>query len=378
MMGNCCLHFRTRHAGAFRNYENMKHRIEILGIARIFILGVLMSASSCARVATEEHPSSATKDNAKAQTDVGIWYCTYFEDDWTRVGGMGYPPCMYRPLCSNEPGDYRTYSATDTTVIDFHLEQIAKAGIDFILLELTPGGLGGYRPMMKPFVDNARVVTQRIKVWNDNNARKVRYAIAAGSHKDVHGDGPIGLCVEEEARDVYDSFYNNADYGGPDSYYHLNGRPLIVYWGSINQNREAWAGYEGDKTNGNRFSMRYAQDVISGSYGWNIYETGTVIHEEVEVVSPGWGHFTREEPPYVSRRQGDFYRQCWDTVLENPRPKIVMIVAFNDYLENTAVWTADTTNLADAEQWRDHDGKLNPGMYWEITKEKINALRNSR
>ena len=52
-----------------------------------------------------------------------------------------------------------------------------------------------------------------------------------------------------------------------------------------------------------------------------------------------------------------------------------MIVAFNDYLENTAVWTADTSILTDADKWRGHDAKLNPGMYWDITIEKIKALR---
>jgi len=109
-------------------------------------------------MSTLGYAAIATNGNAMGPTDVGIWYCTYYDDNWANVGGMGYPPCMYRPLCSEESGDYRTYSASDTAVIDFHLEQIANAKIDFILLELTPGGLGGYRPSMKAFVDNARIV----------------------------------------------------------------------------------------------------------------------------------------------------------------------------------------------------------------------------
>ena len=114
------------------------------------------------------------------------------------------------------------------------------------------------------------------------------------------------------------------------------------------------------------------------TYGWNIYATGTVLDDEVEVVSPGWGHFARKVPPYVPRLHGDFYRRCWNTVLNNPKPKIVMIVTFNDYLENTAVWTADITNLTDAEKWEDPDGALNPSLYWNITVEKIAALRRSK
>ncbi len=306
---------------------------------------------------------------------MGIWYCTYYGEDWNKVGGMGYPPCLYRPLCSTTPGDFRTYDAADPQVIDFHLQQLAEARIDFILLELTPGGLGGYRPAMKLFVDKARAVVERLKLWNETHEWKVRYAIAAGSHPDVYGESPIGLCMEKEAQDVFESFLYNGDYGGSDNYYHLKGKPLLVYWGDINSNRASWAAYEGDKTYGDHFTIRYAQDVISGSYGWNIYKSGPVLHSEVEVVSPGWGHYIRKDPPYVERLHGDFYRQCWDTVLANPRPKVVMIVAFNDYLENTAVWTADTTNLTDADRWEDKTGVLKPDLYWELTVEKIRALR---
>lgn len=344
------------------------------GAALTGLLGPRPTAAPAANVA----PEIATNGNHLGPTDVGAWYCTYYGDDWNRVGGMGYVPCMYRPLCSSKPGDFRTYSATDTAVIDFHMEQLAKAKIDFILFELTPGGLGGYRPAMNAFVDNARVVVERLKLWNDKHDWKIKYAVAAGSHKDVYGDSPIGLCMEKEARDVYETFFLNKHYGGPDNYYQLDGKPLLVYWGDLHGNQAAWAAYDADKTYGNRFSIRYAQDVVKGSYGWNIYATGTVLDDEVEVVSPGWGHFARKVPPYVPRLHGDFYRRCWNTVLKNPKPKIVMIVTFNDYLENTAVWTADTRNLTDAEKWEDADGDLNPNLYWNITVEKIAALRRSK
>jgi hypothetical protein len=184
--------------------------------------------------------------------------------------------------------------------------------------------------------------------------------------------------MEREAQDVYEHFYNNPDYGGSTNYYQLDGKPLIVYWGDRNQNRAAWNSYAGDKTCGSRFAVRYAQDVVSGSYGWNIYSNGTVINSEVEVVSPGWGHYKRAMPPYVSRQKGDFYAQCWNTVLTNPRPRIVMIVAFNDYLENTAVWTADTIRLTDADQWIGHDGQHHPSMYWDLTVRNIQALREGK
>lgn len=318
-----------------------------------------------------------TNGNGVGPTDVGIWYCTYYGENWDRVGGMGYVPCQYRPLCSNKPGDFRKYDATDIAVIDFHLQQIANAKIDFIIFELSPGGLGGYRPAMDSFVENARVVAARIKIWNENNDWKIRYAVAAGSHPDVYGETSVGLCMEKEAQDVYTTFYNNPEYGGPDSYYHLDGKPLLIYWGGIKVNQASWKEYKEDKTYGNAFTIRYAQDVIEGTYGWNIYESGTVVHSEVEVVSPGWGHYTRKEPPYVARKQGDFYQKCWDVVFQNPKPTIVVIATFNDYLENTAVWTADTEKVTDADKWYDHNNKLNPSMYWDMTVKNIKLLRSA-
>ena len=307
--------------------------------------------------------------------DVGVWYCTYYGGDWTRVGGMSYCPTMYRPLCSDRAGDFRTYDATDTAVIDFHLRKLAEAGVDFLLFELTPGGLGGYRPSMNLFVDNARTVAKRIKIWNENNGHKLRYAVAAGAHPDVYGDSPVDLCMESEARDVFESFYQSPEYGGSDNYYTLGGKPLLVYWGDFGVMPSSWENRTVDSEFGDCFAIRYAQDVRAGSYGWNIYSGGTALHREVEVVSPGWGHYTRQIPPYVPRENGGFYRRCWETVLSNPLPKIVMIVAFNDYLENTAVWTADTERLTDADKWVGPDGSPAPSMYWDITVEYIKKLR---
>ena len=54
-----------------------------------------------------------------------------------------------------------------------------------------------------------------------------------------------------------------------------------------------------------------------------------------------------------------------------------MIASFNDYNENTGVYTADTSKCKAEfdEQWVDVNGKLNASMYWDMTKEGINKLR---
>ncbi len=322
--------------------------------------------------------TASTNGNHAGPCDVGIWYCTYFGRDWTGV--VGYQKAKnYVPLCSDKPGDFRHYAANDTAVIDFHLRQIAEAKINFLLLELTPGGLGGYR---NPdwigdlyMVDCGRAVCRRIKAWNDAHPWKIKYALAVCTH--IRGNDPWGLAIEKIAKDVYANFYNNRDYGGPDNYYQLNGRPLMVCYGiRLAQLKAEWAAYKGDKTNGNRFTLRTCTGYANvGEYGWPLpLHKGTLLNSEVELVEPG---FNVHRPGEVEfRKNGKFYKQCWQKVLDNPKPQIVMIQAFNDYLEESAVWTTDTSKLDDTqEKWTDADGKRSPSMYWDMTKQYIAQLR---
>jgi hypothetical protein len=310
---------------------------------------------------------------------VGIWYCTYFTGDWSSP--VGYLKAKnYFPLCSAKPGDYRHYAANDTQVIDYHLQQIAEAKIDFVVLELTPGGLGGYRnPGWKEdvyMVDCARKVCERIKARNDSHAWKIKYALAVGTH--LKESDSWGLAIEKIAKDVYASFYNNRDYGGPENYYQLNGKPLMICYGlRLNQLKSEWDGYAGDKTHGTHFTLRTCTGYAdAGEFGWPLpLHKGTLLHAEVELVEPGFNvHRPNESEP---RKNGDFYRQCWQRVLDNPKPQIVMIQAFNDYLEESAVWITDTSKLDDTqEKWTTSGGRLSPSLYWDLTKEYITNLRS--
>jgi hypothetical protein len=340
-------------------------------VASLLIVGVLAHRSSALG-------ESSTNGNHVGPCDVGIWYCTYFGQDWTGV--VGYQKAKnYLPLCSSEPGDYRHYASNDTEVIDFHLRHIAEAKIDFLLIELTPGGLGGYRnPGWKGdayMVDCARTVCKRIKAWNDAHPWKIKYSLGACAHL-KEGDS-WGLAIEKIAKDVYTNFFDNREYGGPENYYQLNGKPLMVNYGlRLTQLKTEWDGYVGDKTYGNRFALRTCTGYAEvGEYGWPLpLHKGTLLNAEVELVETGFNvHRPNELEP---RKNGEFYRQCWQTVLDNPKPQIVMIQAFNDYLEESAVWITDTSKLDNTqEKWTTSDGKLGPALYWEMTKEYIARLR---
>ncbi len=343
----------------------------------IAMIAMLLGLAAAAMAAS---PPAAprTNGNHAGPTDVGIWYCTYFRQDWTSV--VGYTKAKnYRPLCSDRPGDFRHYASDDVKVIDFHLRKMAEAKIDFLLIELTPGGLGGYRnPGWSDdvyMVDCARVVCKRIKAWNATHRWKLRYALGVCTH--LREADPWGVAIEKIARDVYATFYNNPEYGGPANYYQIDGKPLMVNYGiRLRELKSEWDAYTGDKTYGSRFVQRtltgYAEP---GEYGWPLpLHQGTLLHPEVELVEPG---FNVHRPTEVEPREGgEFYRRCWQRVLDNPRPLIVMIQAFNDYLEESAVWTTDTSGLDETqEKWIGPDGKPTTSLYWELTREYIAKLR---
>lgn len=92
------------------------------------ILTVLALAIAMGRAA------SGSPDRKANTADVGIWYCTYYHTKPTDIWDQPYGSSIvkYRPLCSAKKDDFRKYDADDPAVIDFHLEEIAKAKIDFL------------------------------------------------------------------------------------------------------------------------------------------------------------------------------------------------------------------------------------------------------
>ena len=323
--------------------------------------------------------AAGTNGNGVGPSDVGIWYCTYFTTNWnwvigyTRAGG-------YLPRCSDATNDFRHYASDDVKVIDYHLQQLADARVDFIALELSPGGLGGYRQddIYMYMVNCARTTCERIKVWNDTHPWKIRYCLGVGVHQDCRGKDSWGLAIEKVAEDVFKTFFENPKYGGPDNYYQLNGKPLMICYGlRLPQLKTEWNVYKADKSFGDKFTLRtFTGYAAAGEYGWPLpLHKGTLLHPEVELVQPG---FNVHRPNELElRKAGEFYRSCWETVLKNKKPQIVMIQAFNDYLEESAVWTTDTSHLdATQEKWTGPDGQLQPALYWELTKEYIARLRS--
>ncbi len=333
----------------------------------------------------------STNGNGYA-TDIGAWFITYNDAEmWRNNFGSGFP-IGYRALVSDNPISYGIQDSSDVEGIDFQLSKLAELGIDFILYDITNGGLTPeieYGRKNAWIVENAILTCRRIAKWNESHLHKLRYALAVGAYqaiRGVKGDGKgnvidegmsIGECTELQAEAVYKKFFADPEIGG-DNYYQLNGKPLLIIhdWGeNVVTVPHGWNAYQGKRNFGDKFTVRNGERGQAGTYGWQT-TFGTQVHPEVEVVCPGWQ--TASGDALIARENGDYYRKNWQVILDNPAPRIVMIVSWNDYNESCCIFPSDTEkcNSVSEEQWTNSEGDLDPFLYWNITKECIEKLRS--
>lgn len=276
----------------------------------------------------------------------------------------------YRPYTL---GEYRAYDTQEAAVIDEHLRMITKAGIDFLIFDLTNtlDTDEGY------ITEGAKVVAERIRIWNSNKENTpVKYAIAVGGMQ--YTGNPRTL--EQEANSIWNQFI---DYFGTDNYYHLDGKPLLVSYSTYTQ-RDRWTTARINKSATSRFNLQWAQGSVPytenkrqvplpseyGSYlGWG-YPQGSLPNKDVMVVMPGWNNrvhmFTSR---YENGVEGNFYSiKGWERVLAQ-QPRMVIINSFNEYLEHTGVAPADTSGVTDAFSISLGQRWSNPDFYWNMTVE---------
>jgi hypothetical protein len=331
-----------------------------------------------------EAGASTIKTNGNGgPTDVGIWYCA----NWDANGGGWWNLATYRPLLPD--GSYGMYDGSDVAVIDFHLQKLAEAQIDFIVFDDTNGDFNGYGPQNVWIKEKSKAVCARIKFWNKSHSWKIKYAFAIGSFMIGDREFPTATSynvIEQQARCVAQEVCLNHDYDSND-YYQIDEKPLLVVLDYKTDARTCWANYHGAKAWANHFVIRWAgtsggYSVAAGDYGWAMNAAGVLLHPEIEYVQPGHDNHLPVGAGWMhtSRKNGDYYVNNWDKILSNPRPRIVMIGAFNDYTEDSAVWTADTSvdypkSRLPIERWRGHDDQLHPSMYWDYTVGIIRTLR---
>lgn len=331
------------------------------------------------------------------KTDVGAWYTTYNTTAfWGANGRFSDPstaPIGYKALRAD--GTFGLPDSGSAAEIDFQLQKMAEAGIDFIVFDLTNGGLSekltyGSGENLAFIVKNAKLTCERLALWNESHRWQIRYAIGVGVYAGlrnsyVDGDGTraasVGEAAEAQAQAVKEQFLDNSQYGK--YYYTLDGKPLLIlHETGTDSPAESWAAYTGDKTYGSQFAVRGSNSRAgAGSYGWYTAGSvadnngcGSVADSEVMLVCPGqFNHSGGNTTPNARREDGAHYAQNWVAALEQT-PRIVMISSFNDYMEDTAVWPADTTNCTAEEHWLT-DGKEDAYKYWDMTVSYIAQLR---
>lgn len=286
----------------------------------------------------------------------------------TWAGFPGKDPIKYKPRTL---GSYQQYDSGDSAVIDEHLQMIAGAKIDYLLLDET----NNLNNVSGAILNRATSVAERVSTWNTSGTnRRVGYAFAIGGIQWTNNP----LTIEQEARQVWEEFANDPGIG--DDYYTLEGKPLLVVY-TNKANQAAWQSYTGDKQASNRFTVRFASSdphATAGEYGWQLPASGTVQDDEVMVAMPGWNNHIAGYPP-VSRDSGAYYStKNWDVILSrDPLPASVVINSFNEFGEDTGVQPTDTSELTTSEKWYNASGQLDADMYWDATVDYVQEYKDS-
>jgi hypothetical protein len=295
----------------------------------------------------------------------------------------------YRPIINGVP---EQYDSGDPATITYQMNQIQNAGIDFLVFDMT-NNVRHYW-----IRDRALAICRQINRLRASGLR-LKYAIAVGNIQfSGNANDP-----EIEAGFVLEDYVNNADCGGADTYYHLDGKPLLVVYANW-PDRLKWQQLPTHPVT-SRFTVRYGQGTTPDAtsypsrspnggcgtvpasttppaseygryYGWGMpYGALPLNGGDTMTVMAGWNNHRGQ---FVSRTQynspGGFYTACgWDRVLAaNPKPRTVIINSYNEFAEETAIEPADTSTVtAGTEAWP------SPNYYWNLTVQRIAAYKSS-
>ncbi len=350
-------------------------RIILLNILMVFLFG------GCTQVPDENNnggnhsqkpkeTASPTLKKKRAKTQIGIWYSVWYSNGSGNSANENFwnsENIYYKPLLPD--GSYGRYDSLDDEIIQYHLNEITGAQIDFIIMDQTNDiDVGG------GFINQRSIkMAKSIMKWNqDSNNRPIKYCSAVGVFAAINKDLSI---IETEAKKLWER-YVEKPWGTEEHHLYVDGKPLLVIFETT---KEQWDAYDGDKTYADKFTLRFAIGHARqpGYWGWVMPE-GTLVSEDVAVIMPGWYKFNHPLEK-VYRNRGEWYKKAWETLLKSEIvPDFVVINSFNEYAEHTAVFSADTSDFPDdypIEKWIDKDGNPAPSLYWDMTKVYIQKYK---
>lgn len=262
------------------------------------------------------------------------------------------------------------YDSGDPAVIDRHMAEIEDAGIDFILIDNTNN----------LFVEKGSILERSLAVCRRllREEHRVRFALAIGGVQFSLDPQTI----EDEARHVWNLFIEREDdyeaaltpCAGRERFQMVDGKPLLAVYAEKPE-RAAWTLAQFPKPYADRFHIKWIQGAVcrsrrrtgcevSGDYGgyvgW-IFPDGAIPSSETMVVTPGVDNHLGT---VVDRDDGaHFIDRGWRLVVcGEVAPKMVVIVSYNMYGEETAVAPTLTGALPPEKRWWD------PFWYWDALK----------
>ncbi|MBP3392377.1 MAG: hypothetical protein J6L76_06280 [Clostridia bacterium] len=353
--------------------------------------GTTAGATSKPTSSATQKPGGTTLKELRAKTQVGAWYSLWYDgtgaDSFWETVTNDYGqriPILYKPLLPD--GTFGRYDSSDGDVMQFHLQEIAKAGIDFLIFDQTNDIDAQNAKGVKWINLNSIKMAKAITEWNKvKGNRQIRYCSAVGTFASVdkatgqaYASGKKKLnVIEEEAEKLY-ARYIKREWGSEKNHVYVDGKPLLVVFTVTQAEWEAYAKSH-DTPYADKFTLRFAvgHAYDPGLWGWVIPKAQ--VTEDVVTINPGW--FKDPHPlEKVYRKRGETYKTQWETILSsNITPNFIVINSINEYAEQTAIWPADTSDFPanhPIERWLNKDGQEDPYLYWNMTKTYIQKYRN--
>eukprot|EP00047_Mylnosiga_fluctuans_P008344 m.258322 g.258322 ORF g.258322 m.258322 type:complete len:675 (-) comp21439_c0_seq1:195-2219(-) len=285
------------------------------------------------------------------------------------------------------------YDSGDSAAIASHFASLSAATVDYIIFDFT-NNIG-----TEYIRDRGWIVCQQLAAYRRAHGSSLAYAIAIGGVQ--YTGNPETM--EVEAAIAWDSWVMNTSCGGPDTYFHVDGKPLLLSYTSYAQ-REAWERLT-NHTSTDRFTVRWVQGALpdqgsgcpaqSGGidphkpwypppadyglyYGWGI-PNGSLPNPDVMVVMPGWNNSEGCVVPRNVPSPGYFYSaMCWAPTLQHA-PANIVLNSWNEFAEQTAMEPADSAGAPPGcDRWIDAAGQLAPAVYWDATVDNVRKWRALR
>ena len=188
----------------------------------------------------------------REKTRIGAWYSLWYdnlakESFWDTVkNDFGEPiPILYKPLLPDST--FGRYDSGDEDVIRFHIEEIAKAGIDFLIFDQT-NNIDVTNAEGRPWIhENSLKTAQMIQRWIEAGNKPIKYCSAIGAYATVWQDYNI---IESEAKKLWER-YIEQPWGTPEHHEYVNGKPLLVLftitkeqWENMRNGQTSQMGFE--------------------------------------------------------------------------------------------------------------------------------------